>query len=211
LGQKLSAVPTGTPIRDIRDQLLDAAGRVLVRDGPDALTSRAVTTEAGVAKGILHRHFADFDTFLATLVLARLERLDSLSTELRASAGTATLTDNLTRVLAAALEPSALRIVSLVSSRDELLARVRLASPAGVPLLAETTRMIAAYLTAERGLGRIAIETDVDTLAVILVGSSHLLAAGSQSAPLDPDDLREVVSTALQSIIQKQPARASKT
>jgi hypothetical protein len=58
--------------------------------------------------------------------------------------------------------------------------------------------MIAAYLTAERGLGRIAIETDVDTLAVILVGSSHLLAAGSQSTPLDADDLREVVSTALE-------------
>jgi AcrR family transcriptional regulator len=204
-------VPTGTPIRDIRDQLLGAAERVLLRDGPDALTSRAVTTEAGVAKGILHRHFADFDTFLATLVLARLERLDSLCKELRASAGTATLTDNLTRVLAAALEPSALRIVSLVGSRDELLARVRLAAPTGVPLLAETTRMIAAYLTAERGLGRIAIETDVDTLAVILVGGSHLLAAGSQSVPLDRDDLREVVSTALESVTQKQPAGAPQT
>lgn len=204
-------MPTGTPIRDIRDQLLEAAERVLLRDGPDALTSRAVTTEAGVAKGILHRHFADFDTFLATLVLAHIERLDALSTELRASAGTATLTDNLTRALAAALEPSAVRIVSLVSSRDELLARLRLAAPPGVPLLAETTRMIAAYLTAERGLGRIAIETDVDTLAIILVGSSHLLATGSQHAPLEPDDLRRVVSTAVESVSRQQPARAAQT
>ena len=53
---------------DVRDQLFDAARRVLPRDGTDALTSRAVTNEASVAKGILHRHFADFNTFLASLV-----------------------------------------------------------------------------------------------------------------------------------------------
>ena len=63
--RRLPPVPTGTPIRDIREQLLDAAERVLLRDGPDAVTSRAVTTEARVAKGILHRHFPDFGTFLA--------------------------------------------------------------------------------------------------------------------------------------------------
>lgn len=204
-------MPTGTPIRDIRDQLLAAAERVLLRDGPDALTSRAVTTEAGVAKGILHRHYANFDTFLVTLVLAHLERLDALSKELRASAGTATLTDNLTRALAAALLPSALEIVRLVCSRHQLLGRLRPAVPAGVPLLVETTRMVATYLTAERGLGRIAIDAPVDTLAVILVGSSHLLAASSQRAPIEPDDLREVVSTALESVIQKQTARATQT
>ena len=74
---KSSKVPTGIPIRDIRDQLFDAAERVLLRDGPSALTSRAVTTEAGVAKGILHRHFPDFDAFLAALVLTHIERLDA--------------------------------------------------------------------------------------------------------------------------------------
>ena len=62
-------MPTGVAIRDVREQLFDAAERVLLRDGPSALTSRAVTTEAGCAKGVLHRHFADFDAFLAELVL----------------------------------------------------------------------------------------------------------------------------------------------
>ncbi|MBV9417143.1 MAG: TetR/AcrR family transcriptional regulator [Solirubrobacterales bacterium] len=204
-------MPTGTPIRDIRERLLDAAERVLLRHGADALTSRAVTTDAGVAKGILHRHFADFDTFLATLVLARIERLDALSTELRASAGTTTLVDNLIHALAAALSPSAIRLITLVSSRDELLAKLRLTTPAGVPLLAEMTRMTAAYLTAERGLGRVAIDTDVDTLAVMLVGSSHLLAASSQPTPLRPGDLRAVVTNAVEDVVQSQPARAKRT
>src|ERR1035441_3479836 len=84
-----SAVPTGVAIRDPRAQLFEAAGRVLLRDGPDALTSRAVTTEAGVAKGVLHRHFADFDAFLAEFVLDRIARLDTQAAALRNSAGKA--------------------------------------------------------------------------------------------------------------------------
>ena len=65
-------MPTGVAIRDARAQLFDAAERIMLRGGPNALTSRAVTTEAGVAKGVLHRHFADFDTFLAELVEDRI-------------------------------------------------------------------------------------------------------------------------------------------
>jgi AcrR family transcriptional regulator len=204
-------VPTGTPIRDVRQQLLASAERVLLRDGPDAVTSRAVTTEAGVAKGILHRHFPDFGTFLATLALNHMERLDTLAMEVRASAGTETPASNLTRALAAALDPSAIGIVSLILSRHELLARLRLTTPTGVPLLAETTKMIAAYLTAERGLGRIAANTDVDTLSVILVGSAHLMAAGAQPTALQPDDLLDIVNAAVGSVIQQPAGRAVRT
>jgi hypothetical protein len=42
-------LPTGVALRDPREQLFDAAERVLLRDGPSALTSRAVTTEAAEA------------------------------------------------------------------------------------------------------------------------------------------------------------------
>ena len=74
--EKGCTVPTGVHIRDVRDQLFDAAERVLVRDGPNALTSRAVTMEAGCAKGVLYRHFDDFDAFLAELVLDRRDRME---------------------------------------------------------------------------------------------------------------------------------------
>ena len=115
-------------------QLFAAAERVLVRDGPDALTSRAVTTEAGCAKGVLHRHFADFDAFLAELVLAT--------------------------------------------------------TPTGIPLLTEAAAMIAAYLTAERSLGRIAPDADIDTLAPTLIGAAHMLFTGP---PPNADDVERVV------------------
>src|ERR671937_2125222 len=92
-------VPTGVHLRDARRQLFDAAERVLLRDGPNALTSRAVTTEAGCAKGVLHRHFADFDAFLAELVLDRIGRIDDQAAALRESAGTGTIADSVTGAL----------------------------------------------------------------------------------------------------------------
>lgn len=201
-------MPTGRPIPDVREQLFSAARRVLLRDGADALTSRAVTTEAGVAKGILHRHFPDFDTFLAALVLARLELLDARSAELRGAAGTSTVQDNLADALTSALDADTLALVSLIISRRDLLARLRLTTPNGIPLLAETTKMIAAYLTAERGLGRLAIDTDVDHLALILVGATHLLCAQPEGIPPCADEVREVIATAIKSAVGETQRRA---
>lgn len=204
-------VPTGTPIRDIREQLFAAAEHVLLRDGPDALTSRAVTTEAVVAKGILHRHFPDFDAFLAALTLTHIERLDILSTELRATAGTGTVSGNLADALAAALNPTAIRIISLVCSRQQLLNRLRLATPIGIPVAAEITKMVGAYLTAERGLGRIALRTNVDALAIFLVGGAHLRATERDDLLLDPADLRNLLKAIIGTHVQDQPRVARHT
>ena len=190
-------MPTGVAIRDARDQLFDAAERVLLRDGPNALTSRAVTSEAGCAKGVLHRHFADFDAFLAELVTDRIARLDSQAAALRACAGTGTLTGNLTDALTGLFGSVALGIVSLVISRDELRARLRQARPAGIPLLTEATAMIASYLTLERDLGRIAADADADTLAPTLVGAAHLLFAGREGVPPGAGAVSRLVTTVI--------------
>jgi AcrR family transcriptional regulator len=183
-------VPTGTPTPDLTRRLHQAAQRVLLRDGAAALTSRAVTTEAGLAKGILHRHFPDFDTFLATLVLAQLELLEDLADQLRAHAGDANVAENVAGALDTMLAPVTVELVVLVRSRLPLRRKLQLTTPAGTPLLAETTTHIAAYLTAERGLGRIAIQTDVDQLAVTLVGTAHLTRLDAAT----PTDLRALLA-----------------
>lgn len=190
-------MPTGTPIHNIREQLFSAAERVLLRDGADAVTSRAVTTDAGVAKGILHRHFPDFDAFLAAFTLTQIEKLDVLARQLRAAAGTGTVAGNLADALAEALTPTAIRSITLICSREELLTRLRLTTPTGIPIAAETTKMIAGYLTAERGLGRIAIDTDVDLLATILVGGAHLRATEYDDLRLDRPELADLLTTAI--------------
>ncbi|MGY1436039.1 TetR/AcrR family transcriptional regulator [Streptomyces reniochalinae] len=176
-------MPTGVHLSDVRGRLFDAAERVLLREGPSALTSRAVTTEADCAKGVLHRHFADFDGFLAALVLDRVARLDAQTRALCDAAGSRTVADNLTDALTTLFESVAVAIVGLVTSRDELRARLRASRPTGVPLLAEATAMIAAYLAAERGLGRVAADADVDVLAPTLIGAAHLLFADRTGAP----------------------------
>jgi len=192
-------VPTGVALRNVREQLFDAAERVLLRDGPDALTSRAVTTEAGCAKGVLHRHFADFDAFLAQFVLDRVSRMDSQAAGLLDSAGTGTGTvaGNLADALTAVFRSVAVAIVPLVIFRDELRARLRETWPAGVPVLTQAVVMIASYLTAERGLGRIAADADIDTLAPTLIGAAHLLFADRNAAPPGAAAVRKMVTTVL--------------
>jgi AcrR family transcriptional regulator len=190
-------VPTGVAIRDAREQLFGAAERVLLRDGPNALTSRAVTTEAGCAKGVLHRHFADFDAFLAELVLDRIARIGGQAAALRESAGTGTVAGNLTGALTDLFGPVAVAIVALITFRDDLRARLRQERPAGVPLLTEATAMIASYLTAERELGRIAADADVGTLAPTLIGAGHLLFADREGGPPEPRAVRKVVTAVI--------------
>ncbi len=195
-------MPTGIALQDAREQLFDAAERVLLRDGPNALTSRAVTTEAGCAKGVLHRHFADFDAFLAELVADRIARIDGQAATLRNSAGTGTVADKLTGALMDLFESVAVAIVGLIISRDTLRARLRQATPTGVPLLTEATAMIAAYLTAERELGRIATDADIETLAPTLIGTGHLLFADRQGTPPEAGAVHKVVTTVIAGVVQ---------
>jgi AcrR family transcriptional regulator len=190
-------VPTGIALRDARQLLFDAAEGVLLRDGASALTSRAVTTEAGVAKGVMHRHFADFETFLTELVLDRAARLDVHAAALRDAAGVGGVADNLTGALITVLGPVAVTIVGLVISRDSLRARLRRAGAARIPLITEGTAMIASYLAAERDLGRIAADADIDILAPTLMGAAHLLFTDRERTPPDAGAVHKMVITVM--------------
>jgi AcrR family transcriptional regulator len=170
-------------IRDARRQLFDAAERVLLRDGPSGLTSRAVTAEAGVAKGVLHRHFTDFDAFLAELALDRVARISAQAESLRAMAGSGTVAGNLAAALPELFSPAVLALIRLVIGRDDLRARLRAATGSRVPLVSESTAMVAGYLIAERDLGRVAPGADVATLAPTLVGAAHLLFTDADGIP----------------------------
>ncbi|GAA2304771.1 TetR/AcrR family transcriptional regulator [Actinomadura luteofluorescens] len=195
-------MPTGVAMRDVREQLFDAAERVLLRDGPSALTSRAVTTEAGCAKGVLHRHFADFDAFLAEFVLDRVHRMDAETAALRDAAGTGTVVGNLSEALRAVYASVAVAIVPLITFRDELRARLRRTWPAGVPVLTEAVEMIASYLAAERDLGRIAADAEVDLLAPTLVGAGHLLFADRTAPPPDDEAVRRTVTGVVAAVLR---------
>ena len=190
-------MPTGVAIRDPRGQLFEAAERILLREGPAGLTSRSVTAEAGVAKGVLHRHFADFDDFLAELALSRVTRIANQSADLRAVAGTGTVAGNLTAALPSLFAPEVLALIRLIIARDELRARLRAATGSRIPVVSESTAMVADYLAAERDLGRIAPAADIATLAPTLVGAAHLLFTDADGGAADPAAVARVVAAVL--------------
>lgn len=109
--------------------------------------------------------------------------------------GTATIIENLTMTLTAALTPLAVGIVTLVVSRDGLRYRLRQATGPGIPLLAELTAGIADYLTLERDRCRVAHDAQPVTLALTLVGTAHLLFAGELGAPPDHTAVADIVAS----------------
>lgn len=190
-------MPTGVHLANARELLFEAAESVLVREGVSGLTSRAVTTEAGVAKGVMHRHFVDFDAFLAELVLDRAQKLQGPLGKLRQGAGKGTIAGNLVQVLASTFSPLAVAVPALVITRDGLRARLRAAGAARFPLIGEACQAIAEYLAEEKSRGRLPGPTDVATLAPTLIGAAHLLFADKESGRPDAAALRRLVTSLL--------------
>lgn len=199
--------PRGRAIPDVREQLFDAADRILERDGPDGLTSRAITDEAGCAKGMLHNHFTDLDRFLTEYALDRISRTTEHASELRSQAGQATVTGNLTQAALTVFGPPVLRVSALLMSRPALMAEVSQAIAKGGPPFAELERAVTAYLDAEKDLGRIAPSADTQMIAFTLLGSVHHLFFTSGLAPLDEAHVRQIADALVNGLAMPGAAR----
>ncbi|MFK8847156.1 TetR/AcrR family transcriptional regulator [Streptomyces sp. Ac-502] len=178
--------PRGVATPDVGERLFAAAERVVVRDGPGALTSRAVTTEAGCAKGLLHAHFAGLDAFVAELCLDRFARTATKARALSERVGQDTVAANLEAVALALLESGGPAISGLAMTRPAATARVREALAGGAPGFDAIQDAITGYLAAERDLGRVPASVDPPSVALAVVGATHhLLMTGWPGAP-DP-------------------------
>ncbi|MFD5338032.1 TetR/AcrR family transcriptional regulator [Streptomyces hawaiiensis] len=181
--------PRGVATPDVRERLFAAAERVVERDGPGALTSRSVTTEAGCAKGLLHTHFAGLDEFVAELCLDRFARTAAKAQALSGFAGQGTVAQNLEAVAFALFDSGGPAISGLAMTRPAAALRIREALEGGAPGFTAIQEAITGYLKAEQGLGRTAETIDPDTVALALVGTAHhLLMTGWPGTP-DPRPL----------------------
>lgn len=198
-------MPTGVRLRDVRQQLFDAAERIVLRDGPRALTSRAVTDEAGCAKGVLHRHFADFDEFLTELVMDRAADLRAATAVLQDQVGRGSVVDNVAQALTSVFAPVPVAILPLIIFRDTLRQRLREITPGGgTAILGQATRAVADYLAAERELGRLAPDTDIDSITLSLVGGGHLLITDVDAVRPDAENaLHQLTASALGDAVRR--------
>jgi AcrR family transcriptional regulator len=167
-------MPRGVAIPQVREQLFAATDRVLARDGPSGLSTRAVTTEAGVSNGVLHRHFRDFDEFLASFAVDRLREITDTAAALPRRAGQGSVADNLTDAAIAIFGIGAQALMGLVTTKPDLGSVLEHDAnrPGG---LAGIEAHFAAYLDAEKKLGRISPDSDTETLAFMFLGAVHHL------------------------------------
>ncbi|REK84865.1 TetR/AcrR family transcriptional regulator [Streptomyces inhibens] len=189
--------PRGVAIPDVRDRLFDAAERVLANEGPAALTSRAITAEAGCAKGLLHAHFSGLDEFVAQLLLDRFARTAQQAAQLPGRAGKATVAENLVEVALALLTSVNPAVTGLAMTRPAVSLTVRHALEAGAPGFTAIQDSVTEYLDAERRLGRLADGTDTTSVALALVGSVHHLLMTSWAGAPDPREQVERLAAQL--------------
>ena len=193
--------PRGVANPDVRELLFQAAERVLSRHGPDGLTSRAITDEAGVAKGLLFNHFTDLDQFLAELIMERTRSAADLAAHLPPLAGTGAVHGNLVEAAVSLLRSPSFAIAGLIHARPALMTHLHQVShgrPYGV--LADVERSFAAYLAAEKQRGRIAPQTDTEMLAFVLLGTiHHIFMTNMADSPSLRKRIRRIVALLLPS------------
>jgi AcrR family transcriptional regulator len=195
-------VPRGVAMQDAREQLFAAAERVLARDGPAGLTSRAVTDEAGVAKGLIYRYFTDLDEFLAELTATWVRAAVGAVADLPERQGRGRPRDNLVSALLTLFGPgsSVPRITALVASRPGLAPRLH-ELVSGTSVLGQIEETLRQYLTAEQQLGRLSPDADARTVATVLLGAvHHLVFTGRASGPDFPGEVERTVDTVLSGI-----------
>lgn len=175
-------MPRGVAIPELRENLFTATERLLLRDGPAALSSRAITTEAGCAKGVLHNHFTDLDGFLAEFAVEHFHRALAGASHLHSVAGRATVAVNLADASNALLASPVLAVHGLVSLRPTLAERLRESRGHRSPNLADLERVFAAYLDEEKSLGRILPGADTGATALALVATIHRILMTSHGS-----------------------------
>ncbi|GGO65495.1 TetR/AcrR family transcriptional regulator [Nonomuraea cavernae] len=152
-----------------RREVLSAARRVIVRDGIDAATTRAIAKEAGYSNGVLAHYFADKDEILLSALRQSHQRIrDRLTRKVGGASGLAALRELLLDNLPLDAERTQETRLE-VSFWSRSLASERLAEVQRAEA-AELRAAIRSLLAEARAAGELAGDDNLDDL------TEHLLA-----------------------------------
>ena len=172
--------PTGDGARrvrgraaDTRERIVDAAAQVMGTLGLARATTKQIATAAGYSEATLYKHFPDKTELLLAVLDERLPPLVGLLTRLPDQAGQGEVAERLEQVAGQAVRfyERAFPIVASLFAEPALLDRYRqeLAAVGAGPHRAN--QALAAYLAAERELGRIDASVDPEAAAAMLLGA----------------------------------------
>lgn len=159
-------------------KLIEATLAVIAEVGYARASTRAIAERAGVAEGTIYRHFADKTALFFAAALAPSADVLAWISALPARAGTSTVEANLAEAMLrlAELESRVLPLEIAIQA-DPDLARQRAAAFARTPAPpGGPPEAIAAYLRAERDLGRVSADVDPSDAAVVLLATLFGLA-----------------------------------
>jgi AcrR family transcriptional regulator len=175
-----------------RERILDAATQVLRTRGIAHATTKQIAKAAGYSEATLYKHFRDKSELLLCVLQERLPRYK----EALRKPGQGTLEDNLTEITRAALAyycATFPMLGSILSDTSLLAAHRESLRPYGAGP-ENAVKALAAYLRAERDLGRVAPDTDPDAAAALLIGACFHTAflrfyAEGPDAPEPPEHI----------------------
>ena len=176
-----------------RREVLSAARRVIVRDGIDAATTRAIAKEAGYSNGVLAHYFADKDEILLSALRQSHQRIrERLTRKIEGATGLAALRELLLDNLPLDAERTQETRLE-VSFWSRSLASERLAEVQRAEA-AELRTAVRTLLGEARAAGELATDENLDDVAERLLAlvdglSLHLLLYPGRLARVDLERL----------------------
>nr|WP_242545893.1 TetR/AcrR family transcriptional regulator [Amycolatopsis sp. MtRt-6] len=191
--------------QSLHDLLVETAQKMIATHGTSGMTVREIARMAGVADGVLYNHFSDKEELVARALLEHVRTTEAELGELPV-AGEGNLVGNLRRHLefGLALHKALVPVFSGLAGQPRVLERfAEISERSG-----HWRDQLVAYLEAERALGRLRVESEVDATAALLVGYCHasvMAVVFPHTAPLDPPPVNSIVSVALHGIAPTDP------
>jgi AcrR family transcriptional regulator len=197
-GSPGAAAPAGA----VREQLLDAAERLLADHQVSAITTRDIARAAGLSVGVLYNYFADKNDLIVAALLRRYEAQLTVFEAGLPAAGDGDIEENLVRlaealfVLTSETLPSVAGLVSDPALMHRFVAEIH-GPDYG---MRRTLGQIAEYLAAEQGLGRLGA-FDVVAAVTAIVGSIVALGLQRMTGGVTSDDARAQIPGVVRTLV----------
>jgi AcrR family transcriptional regulator len=182
---------------ELRASLIEHARRLVAREGPVALTMRALANEAGCALGLPYKVFADRADLMVELVHASFGDIGRAGDELLGQVGRGTVAGNLTWFAEWLLDSPGVALAQHVMSDEGLAHSVAAHFHASGQGPTQLESLVADYLVAEQRAGRVATEVDTDAFGFVLAGAIHHLVVMGHGYPRPSKERLQQIITAV--------------